>query len=292
MSVRASISGAYNELKPAQRRIADYLLNVDFEALDASIDEYARRTGTSAASISRFCSRIGYESFQKLKISLSRELQSTGQSVPPIFAAGDDPDLSIRKVFAEAAANLQATEDTVSFPALKAVAERIARSGRLFFLGLGGSGGVAYLGEVMFSLLGLNARALSDPFVMLISAGHLGKSDLLFGLSHSGRTREVVEAMRVARSRGAHTVGITNYPRSALAGLADTVLLTNCREHRVHFAQSNSMAAQLTLIRALYILVASKSSPGLIEEVNRIERAVRDSLRIKEKKGEIDGTRA
>jgi DNA-binding MurR/RpiR family transcriptional regulator len=284
MSVRASIAGAYNELKPAQRKIADYLLNVDFEALDASIDEYARRTGTSVASISRFCTRIGYDSFQKLKISLSRELESTEQSVPPIFAAGDDPDLSIRKVFAEAVANLQATEDAVSFPALKSVAERIARSDRLYFLGLGGSGGVAYLGEVMFSLLGLNARALSDPFAMLISAGHLSKADLLFGLSHSGRTREVVEAMRVARSRGAHTVGITNYPRSALAELADTLLLTNCREHRVHFAQSNSMAAQLTLIRALYILVASKSSSDLIEEVNRIEQAVRGSLRIKGKK--------
>jgi DNA-binding MurR/RpiR family transcriptional regulator len=267
-----------------QRKIADYLLNVDFEALDAPIDQYARRTGTSVASISRFCSRIGYDSFQKLKISLSRELQSTEETVPPIFAAGDDPELSIRKVFAEAVANLQATENTVSFPALKSVAERIARSDRLYFLGLGGSGGVAYLGEVMFSLLGLNARALSDPFSMLICAGHLGKSHLVFGLSHSGRTREVVEAMRVARSRGAHTVGITNYPRSALAELVNTVLLTSCREHRVHFAQSNSMAAQLTLIRALYILVASKSSPDLIEEVNRIEQAVRGSLRIKQKK--------
>jgi DNA-binding MurR/RpiR family transcriptional regulator len=88
----------------------------------------------------------------------------------------------------------------------------------------------------------------------------------------------------MARIQGAHTVGITNYPRSALAELANTVLLTNCREHRVHFAQSNSMAAQLTLIRAIYILAASKSSSDLIEEMNRIEQAVRGSLRIKEKK--------
>jgi DNA-binding MurR/RpiR family transcriptional regulator len=284
MPVRASITRVYGELKPVQRRIADYLLNADFEALEAPIGEYARRIGTSVASISRFCSRIGYDSFQKLKIGLSRDLQAAENSVPPIFAAGDDPELSIRKVFAESVASLQATETTVSVAALKAVAERIARCDRLYFLGLGGSGGVAYLGEVMFSLLGLNARALSDPFSMLISAGHLGRNHLVFGLSHSGRTREVVEAVRVAQARGAHTVGITNYPRSALAELVDTVLLTSCQEHQVHFAQSNSMVAQLTLIRALYILVASKSSPALIEEVNSIERAVRSSLRVKEKK--------
>ena len=285
MSVRASIQGIYRDLKPTQRQIADYLLCLDFEALNEPIDEYARRIGTSAASISRFCTRVGYDSFQKLKIGLSREMRPQEEAVPPIFAADDDPDLSIRKVFAEAVANLQATEATVSFPALKTVADRIARSDRLYFAGLGGSGGVAYLAEVMFSLLGLGAKALSDPFAMLISAGHLRRSHLFFGLSHSGATREVLEAVRSARARGAHTVGITNYPHSPLAEQADSVLLTSCQEHRVHFAQSSSMVAQLTLVRALYILVASRSTPELIQEVNDIEQAVRRGLRSKASQG-------
>ena len=138
MSVRASIQGLYRDLRPTQRRIADYLLALDFDGLDAPIDEYARRIGTSIASISRFCARIGYDSFQKLKIGLSREMQVPDDTVLPIFAADDDPQLSIRKVFAEAIANLQATEAAVSFPALIAVAERIARSERLYFFGLGG----------------------------------------------------------------------------------------------------------------------------------------------------------
>ncbi len=41
------------------------------------------------------------------------------------------------------------------------------------------------------------------------------------------------------------------------------------------------MAAQLTLIRALYILVASRISPEALQEVNRIEQAVSQSLRLK-----------
>jgi len=285
MSIRTSIQGIYRELKPTQRRIADYLLSLDFDGLNAPIDEYARRIGASVASISRFCALIGYDSFQKLKIGLSREMHSAEDTVPPIFAADDDPRMSIRKVFAEAVANLQATEATVDFSALEAVAELIARADRLYFAGMGGSGGVAYLAEVMFSLLGYSAKALSDPFAMLISAGHLRRSHLFFGLSHSGGTREVLEAVRAARARGARTVGITNYPHSPLAELADTVLLTSCREHRVHFAQSSSMVAQLTLIRALYILVASRSSPELIQEVNEIEQTVRRSLRAKASQG-------
>jgi hypothetical protein len=41
------------------------------------------------------------------------------------------------------------------------------------------------------------------------------------------------------------------------------------------------MVAQLTLVRALYILVASRSTPELIQEVNAIEQTVRRSLRAK-----------
>jgi RpiR family carbohydrate utilization transcriptional regulator len=286
MSVRASIQGMYRDLRPTQRRIAEYLLSLDFDGLNAPIDEYARRIGTSIASISRFCARIGYDSFQKLKFGLSREMQAPDETVLPIFAADDDPQLSIRKVFAEAIANLQATEAAVSFPVLISVAERIARAERLYFLGLGGSGGVSALSEVMFSGLGFNAKALSDPYAMLLCAGHVRKSHLVFGLSHSGNTREVLEGVRAAKARGAYTVGITNYPRSPLAELVQAALVTSCHEHRVHFAKSNSMAAQLTLIRALYILVASRISPEALQEVNRIEQAVSQSLRLKTKKKE------
>jgi hypothetical protein len=45
------------------------------------------------------------------------------------------------------------------------------------------------------------------------------------------------------------------------------------------------MVAQLTLIRALYILVASRSTPELIQEVNEIEQAVRRGLRAKASQG-------
>lgn len=291
MSVRAGIQGVYRELKSTQRRIADYLLSLDFDGLNAPIDEYARRIGTSAASISRFSTRIGFDSFQKLKIALSRDMQAPEQAVPPIFAADDNPELSIRKAFAEAIANLQATEAAVSFPALQEVAERAARSECLYFFGLGGSSGVGLIAEAMFSGLGISSRAISDAYAMLLSAGHARREHLVFGLSHSGKTREVLQAVQTARERGCHTVGITNYPRSPLARLSDTALLTSCQEHRVHFAQSNSTVAQLTLIRALYILVASRSTPEMIQEVNDIEQTVHRSLRAKAGSGQTSPQR-
>jgi DNA-binding MurR/RpiR family transcriptional regulator len=285
MSVRSNIKNRYADLKPTQKKIADYLLSLTMADLNASIEEYARKAGTSVASISRFCNKIGYESFQTLKINLSRELRYEPEVVLPIFDPDDDAELSIRKAFSEAVTNLEATERTVNYVGLRDVAQRISRSKRLYFFGLGGSGGVGYLGELFFSHIGYTAKAISDPYSMAVCAGHVGASDTVIGLSHSGRTREVVEATKTAKAQGAYTVGITNYARSPLAAMTDSTLITACQEHKVHFAQSNSMVVQLTLLRALYILAASQINRTVITKVNSIEGSVQRNLRLKGKQG-------
>ncbi|MBN1835107.1 MAG: MurR/RpiR family transcriptional regulator [Spirochaetales bacterium] len=289
MSVRGNLQSIYRDLKPIQRRIADYLMSLDLEGLDAPIDEYARQTGASVASISRFCKKIGYDSFQSLKIGLSRELEYEPDLVLPIFRPDDDPELTIRKAFSEAVANLQSTETAVDFEAMKTVAGRIAGAGQLVLLGLGGSGGVANLGEIMFTHLGFNARAIIDPYAMLVSTGHVRGGDVVVGLTHSGRTRAVLESVRQAREKGAFAVGITNYPRSPLRELVDAALITACQEPRVHVAQSNSMVAQLAILRALFVLVASRSEERVVQEVQSIEASVQRSLRVRSYRNRKNG---
>ncbi len=281
MSANTQIKTIYNGLRPVQRRIADYFIGADFQALNASIEEVAEKTGASVASISRFCKKLGYASFGQFKITLSRDLKYEPDTVLPIFSLDDDADLSVRKVFSEAITNLQATQGSVDFGAIRKAALLIRRSAVLYFLGLGGSGGVGYLGELLFSHIGRKAVSVSDPYKMIVSAGHADAKSLIIGLSHSGRTRSVIEAVRIARGNGAPVVGITNYGASPLAASVDILLLTACHERQMHFAQSDSMVAQLTIIRALYMLTASKSSEKTVRNVNDIEKYVGSMIRVK-----------
>jgi len=281
MSVLTRINTVYNHLKPVQRIIADYFLGVDFNSLNVSIEEVAHRTGTSVASVSRFCKRLGFESFQHLKMSISRELKYEPDTVLPIFSMNDNPELSIRKVFAEAVSNLRATEQTVSFDFLIRVTERIIKTRKLYFFGLGGSGKAGEIGEIWFSHIGYTTKAVIDPYQMIVSAGHSNPDYNILALSHTGATSPVIEAVEIARSNGAFTVGITNYSSSPLANSVDVVLLTACPERRVHFAQSNSMIAQFTIIRSIYIIAAVRSNREIGERVNFIEESVNTRLRKK-----------
>lgn len=280
MSHLLRIKKAYPELNPGQRRIADLFLSLSFEELNASIDEIARRAETSVASISRFSKKLGFESFQHLKISLSREMREEKVSPLPLFLPNDEPDLVIRKVFAEAAMNLQDTEQTIDFDLIRQAGEAIGHCDTLSFLGMGGSGGVAVLGNQLFTHLGYRSQAVCDPYAMLVGAGHAQPGQVLIGISHTGRTRSVVDAVAIAGENGAETVGITNYAASPLAETARLVLFTACYEGRVHIAQSNSIIPQVAIINLLYLLAASRSDRDVQERLERIEQSIRHHLRI------------
>jgi DNA-binding MurR/RpiR family transcriptional regulator len=78
------------------------------------------------------------------------------------------------------------------------------------------------------------------------------------GLSHSGETLEVLEPLRRARSQGARTVAITNYPRSPIARTADIVLITAARDVTFRTGGLAGRHAQMIVLDALYIGVAQR----------------------------------
>ncbi len=284
MSAVQKIKEVYGELRQSQRDIADYFIETDLNGVGIAIDEIAGKVGTSVASISRFCKKIGFENFGQFKIALSGDKSYEPDRVLPIFKPNDDADVIIHKAFSEAVTNLQDTELSVDFSVMKKVIDAVVKSGIIYFFGLGGSGGIGKLGSMMFSHLGYRTKSIADPYEMAICSGHMDPKGVAVGISHTGRNRAVLESIQTATRRGAVTVALTNYRESALAEAAKYVLETACYEGRVHFAQSNSMVAQITMLNALYLLTASRSSEEVINEVDEIEKSCQRSLRVKNNK--------
>ena len=65
--------------------------------------------------------------------------------------------------------------------------------------------------------------------------------------------------MHSARSAGARTVAITNYPGSALAGAAEITLTTAARETVLRGGAMSARHAQLLILDCLYIGVAQRT---------------------------------
>jgi glutamine---fructose-6-phosphate transaminase (isomerizing) len=81
----------------------------------------------------------------------------------------------------------------------------------------------------------------------------IGEDTLVIGISQSGETRDTVNAMKLARKLGAHTLAITNMMGSQITREVDSVLYTRCGLE-VGVAASKTFTAQV----ALFYLIAMK----------------------------------
>ena len=64
------------------------------QAVDMTVGELAKASGTSDATVSRFCRRCGFKGFQNLKLALAREVLEEEQSNQEVTNDIDRGDLS------------------------------------------------------------------------------------------------------------------------------------------------------------------------------------------------------
>jgi glucosamine--fructose-6-phosphate aminotransferase (isomerizing) len=83
----------------------------------------------------------------------------------------------------------------------------------------------------------------------------LSKDTLVIGISQSGETRDTVQAMKLAREAGAHTVAITNQMGSQITREVDSVLYTRCGLE-VGVAASKTFTAQVSLLILIALQLA------------------------------------
>jgi DNA-binding MurR/RpiR family transcriptional regulator len=100
-------------------------------------------------------------------------------------------------------------------------------------------------------------HALTDGHSQLTAATLLKKGDVAVMISNSGNTKEILEALDVAKSSGATIIAITRYNRSPLAEKADIVLFISTPEITIRSGAMGSRIAMLNVIDILFAGVAS-----------------------------------
>ncbi len=256
------------------QRIARQILEHPQDVLPMSIVQIAGVCETSPSTVTRFCRILGYSGFKEFQLDLATTLANYSPDVEESFDKSDSPGSIIRRVFER---NKQSLEDTLSLldeKTMDRVAIALTRARRIYLLGIGGSGLVAREAAQRFMSLGLTAIAVFDPYDQVFATSNVGREDVIFGISHTGRTLSVLEGIREARRHHAHVIVVTNYPDSPLAKESHERLITSYREHRFNAAVSSSRIAQMCIFDALYFMVGSRTS----EEARRLAKSAEERV--------------
>ncbi len=257
--------------KKSVTAISAYVLQHSEAVLQMTLTELATRVGTSVASISRYCSMLGYENYRAFQIDLTASLANNATSVSDLFGSEDDTSTIIKRVFEMNRQGLADTESLMKHDDMVEVAKLITASRRLCLLGIGSSGLVARSSALKLASLGITALAITDPYEGILTLSSSTCEDVLIAISHSGRSGLIIELLEIAKEKGARTVGITNYSDTTLANQCEFTFLTSFRERRINAAVSSSSIEQLCILDALYFLIAHLQGPISESMVMEIE---------------------
>ena len=142
---------------------------------------------------------------------------------------------------------------------LEEVARLLENAGRIEFFSIGMSYPVAYTACAKLRLIGLPASTESDSHLQVIRATQLRKGDVAFAISCSGSTTETVRCLEIARTKGAHTVCLTNCVNSPLTRQADLTLFAAPSEIKYLQAPLAARITQLAMVDSLFVSIALRN---------------------------------
>lgn len=273
-SCLVKLQAVYDSLKSAEKKAADLLLcRPDFFS-EATIIEAAEAAGCSEATLVRLARKLGYGGYPELKSHLHNESRQDPVAMYTGITTKDSYESVVGKVFQASIQALQDTLDAIDKSEYQKAVDAIASAGRILLCGVGDAANVAFSGFQKLIRTGANVYASSDPDIQLIMASHLKKRDVIMAISHSGRTRSVVDVVKYSKITGATVISITNYPVSPLAKNSDIILLTAAFAEHVKGEIMSKRVAELCLLESLFVNVLLKKKDTYIEGLKRSNDAI------------------
>ena len=206
--VRDNILKGYQDLTAVEKNVADYFLENE-EQVDFSSRHVASMLFVSEATLSRFAQKVGYTGYRKF---IYDRIQERNISVL---------SKAVRKTYQRLLENqFQLLDES----RVRNVAEMLGKYSSILICGMGSSGYAAREFYLRFMRLGMNVQAITDSQVIPMSVAMCNDKVLVIGVSLSGRTREIRDAMIAAKHRGSATVFITSNQKTGMEDICDEVL--------------------------------------------------------------------
>jgi RpiR family carbohydrate utilization transcriptional regulator len=207
------------QFTPAERRIAEAILDTPSTAITWSITDAARIAKVSEPSVIRFCRRLDCDGFPDFRLKLAQHL-ALRQAPTSLPGSGDPFTGLVDDIFSRAVESLKEARNDLDLDTLRRAVTLLARARRIDVYGYGGSGFLAGEAQHRLASLGIASVAYADPTLQMVSAPRLTSDDVLFVLSFSGRTSYLIANIEIAKKAGARILAISP-GRSVVASLAD-----------------------------------------------------------------------
>jgi DNA-binding MurR/RpiR family transcriptional regulator len=274
MEVAERITESGTNLTPAERRVADVVLQRPQLVAFGTVAELASEAGSGAATVVRLAAKLGFDGFTSLQDAVQAELAHRLRPAAERIRQPVAPDV-VGRTMATELDNVQSTLEQADRQAFgRAVAALSSRTARVAVLSGEASAGIAHQAVGELSLLREGVELVVGTEVAVVRAiALLGPGDACLVIDLRRYDRWVLEAARLAGERGVTLIALTDSALSPLALEADasfTVVAASAGPFDSH-------VATLALLNAMVAAVADRLRTSATDRLDRIEAAWRSA---------------
>lgn len=239
-SVVPIIESNYDKFTPVERSIADFFIQNQTK-MDFSAKAVAEKLFVSEASLSRFAKKCGYRGYREFVYQYEETFVEKRESI-----TGNTR--MILNVYQEL---LNKTYSLVDESQIARISKYLNQAERVLVCGKGSSGLAASEMEIRFMRIGVDIDSVLDSDFMRMQAVFQDQRSLVFGISISGETEDVIYLLKEAHKRGAKTILLTANNKEEYVKFCTEVLLLPSLRHLNH---GNVISPQFPILVMLDII--------------------------------------
>jgi RpiR family carbohydrate utilization transcriptional regulator len=253
-------------LSKSERRVADTLLESPQHYVNATMHELALASGVSEPTIVRFCRTLKLSGYREFRLRLAQDLASQVHYQHSRINADDSASLLVDKVIDGAISSLSRVRGQLADDVIDEAITLISSSKRIEIYGVGGAGIVVNDAQLKFSRLGLNSQPYCDTYLQRVAAGMLEENTCVLAISNSGRSKDLLASVKLAKSSGARIISITA-SASPLAALSDLHLAIDLDDSDDYLVPIKARIAHMAVVDTLAIGIAVRCKPAYLDRL-------------------------
>lgn len=258
VGIIVKITAMKNQLTSMEKRISEYVLEDPERIKNLNTYDVAKNCKVSQATIVRFAKKMGFSGFPEFKLTLSQDIgnrkaESHINIMHEELKPNDTFEIIGKKVANENIRAVNNTYEITDFNELEKAVQAINKARKIMLVGVGFSGIVAK--DFYFKLmeLGKVASFENDSHMQLSYISTMNENDILFVISHSGKTLELFNLVKVAKNRGIKIITLTNVANNPIRELGDIKLGTVEMKSDFRATALSPRISQLTVIDMIYV---------------------------------------
>lgn len=276
MNTLEKIQRYIENFSKSERKVAEIIIAFPQVAIHSSIATLAKMADVSEPTVNRFCRRLDTKGFPDFKLHLAQSLANGTPYVNRNVEENDNADAYTTKIFESSMACLDIAKNSIDTQQINRAVDLLTQAKQILFFGLGASASVAQDAQNKFFRFNIPIICFSDIVMQQMSCINCSHGDVLVVISHTGRTKSLIDVAVLAKENGATVIAITKED-SPLDKVCSLSITLNAPEDTDIYMPMASRIVQMTVIDVLATGFTLRRGPGFRENLRKVKEAIKDS---------------